>query len=339
MASVADFNVDRFLEGKSLALTPAGFEELRAHIIGRLIAFESAPRDFLAAGIAEVRAAIGRQERPRSTSVGVIPIRGTISHHASGDLSSMLFGGTSTEQVSADLRSMVEDESIRAIVLDIDSPGGTVAGVPELAAEILKARARKPIVSVANALSASAAFYLGSMAEASYATPSALVGSVGVFIAHQDISKAADEAGIKTTYVTAGKYKTEGNRFEPLGDDARAHLQSIVDHDLDIFIRDLARGRGVSEATVRKNYGEGRVLTAKQAKAAGMIDGIYTLEQAIARAASMTPGRKPVSEEAEEATSAEAEPSEPQADDEGAARWRLAQMRAHESLAATAGGI
>lgn len=328
MTRALDFDVDRFLDGKPLALTPSGYEELRAHIVGRLLAFESAPRDFLAAAVTDVQAALARQERPSATSVGVIPIRGTISHHARGDLSGLLFGGASTEQISADLQSMVADDSIRAIVLDIDSPGGTVAGVPELAAEILKARSRKPIVSVANALAASAGFYLASMAEWSYATPSALVGSVGVFVMHQDISKAADEAGVKTTYISAGKYKTEGNQFEPLSDEAAAHLQTIVDHDLDVFVRDLARGRGVSEATVRKTYGEGRVFTAKQAKAAGMIDGIYTLEQAIARAASMTPGRKAQSE-----PEADSEPESTQANEEGVRRLAFLQLQAQNALA------
>lgn len=281
---LSKLSVDRFLAEKPLAITVSGLEELRAHIVGRIAAFDAAPREFLASVAEDMKAAAG-DSRGRQTArgVGVIQIRGTISQHAQADISAFLFGGTATELVSKALREFVADDSIGKIVLDIDSPGGSSAGVSELANEILKARAQKPIVAVANSVAASAAYWIGSAADVFYAAPGALAGSIGVYMLHMDFSQAAEKEGVKPTYISAGEHKTEGNQFEPLSDEARAHVQSIVDDVYAQFVTDVARGRGVSEATVRNTYGKGRVLTAKQAKAVGMVDGIYTLEQAISR--------------------------------------------------------
>jgi signal peptide peptidase SppA len=273
----------------------------------------------------ESLAALQSQAQPRPSSrgaVAVVQIRGTIEHHAS--LWTMLFGGATTEAIGAEIQALVADESVRAIVLDIDSPGGQVAGTGELADEIYKARGKKPIVALANDQACSAAYWIASAADAIYATPSAIVGSIGVYIMHQDVSKAAEDAGIAVTYIQAGKYKTEANQFEPLGDEATQHLQEIVDDDYDRFVKAVARGRGVTEATVRNGYGQGRVLTAKRAKSLGMIDGIYTLEQAIARSVSITPGKAGTDEAA-----AEAEANERLAE-EDAGRKRLALLRWRE---------
>ena len=321
-------NVDRFLSDKPLALTMSGLEELRAHILARVAVFDSAPRDFLVALAQDMQAAAGEQKR-QARVVGVIPIRGTISQHAQGDLSSMLFGGTSTEGVSAALRSFVEDDAIGKIVLDIHSPGGSTYGVAELAAEIRAARGKKPIVAVANSQAGSAAYWLGASADQFYASPGALVGSIGVYALHMDVSEAAAKEGVKPTYVSAGDYKVEGNQFEPLSDEARAHAQSMVDDAYGQFVADVAKGRGVSEATVRNGYGKGRMYTAKQAKAAGMIDGIMTLAQAIARPMTIVPRQE--DEQAAEAVVVDIQASQ---DEDGRKRLALIRWRALEERAA-----
>ena len=320
-------NVDRFLADKPLALTMSGLEELRAHILARVAVFDSAPKDFLAALVTGMQAAAGEQKRqPRG--VGVIPIRGTISQHAQGDLSSLLFGGTTTEGVSQALAAFVEDDAIGKIVLDIHSPGGSTYGVAELAAEIRGARGKKPIVAVANSQAGSAAYWLGASADQFFASPGALVGSIGVYALHMDVSEAAAKEGVKPSYISAGEFKVEGNQFEPLSDEARAHAQSMVDDAYGQFVTDVARGRGVSEATVRNSYGKGRMYTAKQAKAAGMIDGIMTLAQAIARPMNVVPRQV-------DGQAAEAELAGIQAiDEEGLKRLALIRWRALEERAA-----
>jgi signal peptide peptidase SppA len=196
--------------------------------------------------------------------------------------------------------------------------------VEELAAIIRSARGRKPVVAVANTLMASAAYWIGSQADEIIASPSAQVGSIGVICVHRDVSAAEAKLGIKTTLVTAGKYKGDGSEHEPLSDTAKASMQRMVDTYYAAFVQDISRGRAVTTAEVREGYGEGDVLSAKDAFKAGMIDGIGTLEQAIVRLAS---GSKRVSMKAEEeppaVTAAAAEPpSLPRAELEEIADFR-----------------
>lgn len=283
---LSSLNVDRFLADKPLAITPNGLEELRAHILARLELFDADPRAFIEMRAAE-RGAPSRG-RPRTTGTGIIQIRGAISQHSntseSGDFAS-------TEDTAAALRAMLADPEVSSIVLDIDSPGGTIFGVPELATEIRDARGQKPIVAVANSLMASAAYWIGAQADQVYVTPGGIVGSIGVYGIHEDISKAAEQQGVKFSLISAGKHKVDGNPYEPLTDEVRERMQARIDEAYDMFVRDVAKGRGVPESAVRNGYGEGDIVTAKQAKALGMVDGIYTLEQAITKAQTIRPAQ------------------------------------------------
>ena len=219
--------------------------------------------------------------RSSGGAVGVIPIIGTIYHRrASMEESS---GGTSTPDVTAALRSLVANQEVGTILLDIDSPGGTVTGVPELADAIFAAREQKRIVALCDALAASAGYWLAAQAHEIICVPSGMVGSIGVFTAHEDLSKRAELLGVKVTLISAGKFKTEGNPFEPLSDETKAMLQARVDDAYELFVKAVARGRGVKASEVRNGFGEGRVLTTDDAKAAGMIDRIATRDDAIAR--------------------------------------------------------
>lgn len=270
---------------------------------------------------------------PRAGAVGIIPVRGLIKQHQSDSFFDMLFGGTSVDGIKAAINEALNDDSISSIVLDIDSPGGSSYGMTELAAFMRQARRRKPIIAVANSVAASGSFWLGGSANTLFATPGAVVGSVGVYVLHLDVSKMAEEAGIKATFVSAGKYKTEGNQFEPLTDEATAHVQSLVDDTYTQFIHDLALGRGTSDANVRRNYGEGRVLTATAAKAAGMVDDIKTLEEAIAYASRARVEAEPAAAQQAEAIT----PEEPDQEVDGEAfkrlgTLRLADMGAKQSL-------
>lgn len=286
----AQFNVDRFLSEKPLAITASGLEELRAHIEGRIAVFRSDSRQLLETLAAErAQPQPGRPRNGAASSTGVIRIRGTISQHAAGDLSSFLFGGATTEGIGADLDAMLADDSISKIVLDIDSPGGTSYGVSELANKIMSSRGTKPIIAVANSLAASAAYWIGAACDQFFVTPGGVVGSIGVYAVHQDVSKALEDEGVKVTLISAGKHKVDGHPALPLDDETRQRVQDRVDEVYGQFVHDVARGRGVSEATVRNGYGEGDVLTAKKAKAEGMVDGIMTLDQVLAKTFSLAP--------------------------------------------------
>lgn len=218
-------------------------------------------------------------------SVAVIPVLGPIVHRA--DMMTEMCGGTSVQRLRAGLRQALADPEIGGIVFDVDSPGGYADGIGELADEIRAARGRKPMAAVGNAMMASAAYWLGSQADEVLVTPGwAAIGSIGAYMAHVDQSEADVAEGVRTTYVFAGANKVEGNPHEPLSADARAYLQEQVDATYNLFVRAVARGRGVSVATVRSvGWGEGRTLTGERAVSVGMADRLGTLDDAIGRVA------------------------------------------------------
>lgn len=182
-------------------------------------------------------------------------------------------------------RATVADGSVGGVLIDIDSPGGSVYGVAELAEEIYRARSCKPIFAIANSLASSGAYWIASAASEFYATPGGEAGGIGIVAAHQDVSKSLERAGISTTLIKAGKYKTEGSPFGALGTDARRHMQSRMDEYYRMFVDAVAKHRRVSASMVRRGYGQGRVLDAQTAKDEGMVDGVATLDEVVRRLA------------------------------------------------------
>lgn len=223
---------------------------------------------------------------------GVITQRGNMIEDVSGP------GSVSTQKFAAALRQALTDESVSQILIDIDSPGGSVYGVAELADEIVAARAQKPIIAIANSLAASAAYWIGCSASEFYVTPGGEVGSIGVWQAHFDYSQALAAEGVTPTLISAGTYKVEGNPYAPLEPEAQAFMQSRVDDYFLAFSKAVAKGRGVPIAQVRNGMGQGRVLGADAALEQNMVDGIVTLDEAIrkmllkARAQAKTKGSR-----------------------------------------------
>jgi signal peptide peptidase SppA len=217
------------------------------------------------------------------SGIAVLPLYGVVTQRGNmvDDISGP--GSTSTQQFTSALRQVLADDTVGQILIDIDSPGGSVYGVAELASEIVKARAQKPVVAVANSLAASAAYWIGCAASEFYVTPGGEVGSIGVWQAHFDYSKALEEEGVKTTLVSAGKFKVEGNPYVPLDPEAQAFMQSRVDDYYNAFIQAVAVGRGVTVDDVRNGMGEGRVLGADAALAQRMVDGIASFDDVLAR--------------------------------------------------------
>lgn len=218
--------------------------------------------------------------------IAVISFFGIVAQHASqvDDISGP--GGTSTERVANSYRAAKSDPSVKAIVINFDSPGGNVNGVQVLADEIFNGRGDKPVIAQVNSLCASAAYWVAASCDEIVMTPGAMAGSIGVYSLHQDVSKAVDAAGLKFTFISAGKYKVEGNAFEPLSDEAAQAAQSNVDAFYGDFVSAVARGRGVSADDVISGFGEGRVVKDKQAVKAGMADRVDTLDGTIRRLSS-----------------------------------------------------
>lgn len=214
----------------------------------------------------------------RGDSIAVISLYGTILPRPVANVSGG--GGVALSSFQKVFSAADADPSVKAILLDVDSPGGSVELVPETAALIRGAQT--PVTAIANTMAGSAAYYLASQANELVVTPSGSVGSIGVFARHVDMSGALAQDGVDVTLISAGKFKTEGNPYGPLGDEAKAALQAQVDEFYGMFVDDVARGRGVTSDAVIGGYGEGRMLLASQALAAGMVDRIDTLDGTLA---------------------------------------------------------
>ena len=237
--------------------------------------------------IAAIEAQLGRSLKNEQKDyeiidgVAVISVAGVIAKRM--NLFMEISGGISIEKLTSDIKGAIADPIVRAIVLVVDSPGGSVDGVFELADLIYSARDTKPVVSLAYGTMASAAYLIRAAASAVYASDIAtIVGSIGVVATHKDTSERDAKSGVVTTEIYRGKYKrivTDG----PLTEEGRMNMMEKVDYYFSLFVNEIARFRGVSADTVLtamstevKDFFIGR-----QAVDAGLIDGIATLDSVI----------------------------------------------------------
>jgi signal peptide peptidase SppA len=240
---------------------------------------------------AEIEASLVNRKnlpQPRAGSIAILPVYGVLGPRM--NLMSEMSGGTTFDKLTSQLRAAVADKSIKTIVLDIDSPGGTIAGNTEFAAEVMKARAKKPVIAQAQYTMGSAAYRIGAACTEIVAAPSARVGSIGVYNMHDDLSEALAKEGIKRTFVSAGDGKVDGNETGPLSDQAEARMQASVDQAYATFVSDVVKGRGAGMTADRvKKEWKAHVYSAQDALALGMIDSIATLDDTIARILAASP--------------------------------------------------
>lgn len=230
----------------------------------------------------------GRWSPRIENSVGIIPIFGVLGFRRT---SGWWYDGY-METLAENIDEFSNAGNVSSILLDIDSPGGTVSGIKELSAALNDAKQKKQITAVANAEAASAAYWIGSQATEFVATESAEVGSIGVWSAHLDISNAMEQRGMKITLVSAGRYKVEGNPWEELGEEARAEMQRGVDVAYDDFLTAVANGRKTSRQVVRDTFGQGRMIEANRAVSLGMIDRIATFQNVLAEKQQAVPRQR-----------------------------------------------
>ena len=203
-----------------------------------------------------------------------IPVVGGLYHR--GDALNAMSGSMSYTYLNNQIVSALADDEVKAILLDIDSPGGAVGGAFEAADMVRKASAIKPIYAIANTLAASAAYAIASGAEKIFATPSARVGSIGVITMHIDQSVAMDRRGLKPTIIHSGKYKKQGNSLEPLSEGDVADIQASIDSVYEMFVELVASMRPMSADAIRAT--EARVYDARAAVDLGLVDGVATFE-------------------------------------------------------------
>jgi signal peptide peptidase SppA len=265
------------------AILPEKLEAIAAFLHLKVAGGFAAP-ELIAAIRAENEIAAARMKSlsaDKPGSVAVLPLYGIINQRVSGDVSGP--SGTSVQEFTQQLRQAVNDPNVKAIVIDVDSPGGSVSGVDELATEIFNAKKQKKITAVSNCLCASAAYWLASQASEVCVSPSSLTGSIGVYQLHEDDSEALASQGVKVSLISAGKYKTEGNNFQPLDDEARTAMQAMVDDFYSLFTKAVARGRGVAVKAVVNGFGQGRVLTAQDAVKQNLADRVATLDEVLGK--------------------------------------------------------
>ncbi|WP_300786682.1 S49 family peptidase [uncultured Desulfovibrio sp.] len=207
--------------------------------------------------------------------LAIVSVRGPLSKEG------LHFGSLrlldSMRRLAAALGAAAADPAVRAILLDVDSPGGTVDGIEELAEAVQHAAAARPLYAFADGLMASAAYWLSAGAREIAAPATAQVGSIGVVSLHREISRALDTSGVTCTVLTAGHYKAAGNPVEPLSDEMRAYLQSGIDAVYELFLSAVERGRGVSREKAL-GMADGRIFIAGEALKAGLIDRVCSRE-------------------------------------------------------------
>lgn len=191
-------------------------------------------------------------------------------------------GLTSYEGIGHQIKSAAADPAVRAVILDMHSPGGEAVGAFETAALVRELAAVKRTVAVVNGMAASAAYAIPSGASEIVTTETGVSGSIGVVLLHADFSRHLDREGITPTLIHAGAHKVDGNPFEPLSADVREDLQAEVNAFYDAFLAAVAKGRGnrLTAAAARKT--EARTFIGKAAVDAGIADRVGSFESVLA---------------------------------------------------------
>ncbi len=212
-------------------------------------------------------------------SVGIVEINGVI---LGGNSSNALFGGsiTGSETVMSQLRQISKNPDIKAVVLRINSPGGTPAASQEITGELerLKKSGIKIVTSMGD-VAASGAYWIASASDQIVANPGTITGSIGVIMNSQNYSGLYDKLGIGTNTIKSGAYKDMGSTERPMTEEERKIFQSMVDDTYLQFVETVAGGRNISQAAIKDL--NGRVLTGRQAMQAGLVDRMGNLHDAV----------------------------------------------------------
>lgn len=234
----------------------------------------------IASGLGNPEAVAAKLGRPLSNThavtvrdgVAVLPVVGPIFHRA--NLFTEISGATSVEIMARDFQRALDDPTVNAIVLDVDSPGGQADGVSELADMIRAGTAQKHVVAYVSAMGASGGYWLASAASEVVINKTAMVGSIGVVMG---MRAGSDKGRIEIVSSNA-----PNKRIDPTTDTGRAQVQALVDRLEQEFVGAVATYRGVTVDTVLSDFGQGGMLIGSDAVAAGMADRVGTLESVIA---------------------------------------------------------
>lgn len=212
----------------------------------------------------------------------VIPIIGSMVHR--GSFLDAMSGINSYASIQTNIQEALDNPQVKQILLEIDSPGGSVAGAFDLKDFILEAKEQKPIYAIAKDSMTSAAYLIGSACTKVYATQTAGVGSIGVVAMHMDQSEKNKKEGLKPTFIYAGDYKVAGNPHGPLEGEALNYLQESVMDSYEMFVKAVANNRSLDEQVIRDT--EARVYRGEKAKEIGLVDEIMSMDSLLEQLAS-----------------------------------------------------
>lgn len=228
-------------------------------------------------------AAAGQAQRTQSgylrtvDGVAIVPVIGTLVQRSSYmDAES---GLTSYSEIGSMIAAAVSDPQVRGILLEVDSNGGEVSGIFDLAEEMRAVANAKPMFAHANELALSGGYILASAAEAVYTPRTGLIGSIGVRMRHVDQSKYDEKRGMVYTDIIAGAHKNDLSPNEPLSDADRQWAQDHVNHTYAIFVDYVAKMRDIEADAVRAT--EAQIYHADEAIALGLIDGVATIGETL----------------------------------------------------------
>lgn len=276
LARIADLVLNQ-----PLLLTPDKAEVIAGILSGRigiegpeLSRFEGSPVVIDEAGRA--------QKRPYMVSNGVAIITITGSLVNRGAWVGAYSGITSYEGIQHQLKTARDAGEVKAVLLDLHSPGGEAVGTFETAALVREVAAKKPVTAVVNGMACSAAYAIASGATSIVTTSSGVSGSIGVISLHVDASRQLENDGLKPTLIIAGSHKADGHPFGPLPDAVRADFQARIDGIYQAFLECVAVGRGERLSADMAKATEARIYIGKAAVAAGLADAEGTFESVLA---------------------------------------------------------
>ena len=252
-------------------------------IIGIILAVLFFFGGLLVLGLIGIVSSLGRPaEFSLGPKVGVINISGMISADGGG---SLLFGGPrGSRAIMAQLRAAAADNAVKAVVLRINSPGGSVAASQAIYAEVRRLAEKKPVVVSMADVAASGGYYVAAPADVIVANAGTITGSIGVIMETLTFYELMDKYGLGSITMTSGKYKDTGSPFRPMRPDERELLEDMLHDIYEQFVTDVATAREMDVAEVKK-LADGRIYTGAQAKEVGLVDELGNFHDAVKIAA------------------------------------------------------
>ena len=211
--------------------------------------------------------------------IALIKLRGIISSSLPGNV-----GDSMVDDMRAALQQAQEDENVRAIVLEIDSPGGEVTASDQIYNAVVKARAKKPVVIYMDSLAASGGYYIACGGKFLMANETSITGSIGVIIQTLNYEQLFNKVGLASVVFKSGKFKDILNGARPMTPEERDYIQSFVMKTYDKFLGIVAKERNLPADNLRNTIADGRIMSGKDALESKLIDGLGQLDDAYAKA-------------------------------------------------------